>query len=285
MAAEEAIVRPVESPAVERALARVLRGPVVTEAVGDALASPAVEAALVEALDSELVDRIWDRLLASDGLQRLVERIAAAPEVRSAIASQGVGLLDDLRREVRNVARPRRRRRGLRQAAAPAPAASRCDRPRRRGDPRAGDGARRGGAQRRLPRALGAHRVPDQDLLRRRPPDDVAIVVGAGFWAAAGSAYLLLFWAVAGQTPGMRFFGIRLLRGGAAGGIGARSAIRRLVGMVLAAIPLGLGFIGVLRAADRRGFHDRLAGTEVAYVPDVARAPWSILPADAVSAE
>ena len=111
--------------------------------------------------------------------------------------------------------------------------------------------------------------------------DDVAIVVGAGFWAAAGSAYRLLFWALAGQTPGMRFFGIRLLRGGAAGGIGAR----RLVGMVLAAIPLGLGFIGVLRAADRRGFHDRLAGTEVACVPDVARAPWSILPADAVSAE
>src|SRR3954452_1690076 len=104
-AAEEAIVRAIESPAVERALARGLRGPAVEEAVGDALASPAVEAALLEALDSELVDRVWDRLLASDELQRLVERIAEAPEVRSAITSQGVGLLDDLRREVRKAAR------------------------------------------------------------------------------------------------------------------------------------------------------------------------------------
>jgi len=59
------------------------------------------------------------------------------------------------------------------------------------------------------------------------------------------------------------------------GGIGLRRAARRLLGTVLAAIPLGLGFLGVLTREGRTGFHDRFAGTEVAYVKDDARAPWA----------
>ncbi len=97
--AEEAIVRAIESQATERALERLLQGPVVEEAVESAMRSPAVERALNEAIDSEMIDRIWERLLASDEAQKLVERIAEAPEVRSAIAAQGVGLIDDVRRE------------------------------------------------------------------------------------------------------------------------------------------------------------------------------------------
>src|SRR4051812_34171974 len=104
-ATEEAIVRAVESPAVERALVRVLQGPAVEEAMRGALDSPAVERALIDALDSELVDSVWKRLLASDEAQELVERIAEAPEVRAAIASQGIGFLDDIRREIGKVAR------------------------------------------------------------------------------------------------------------------------------------------------------------------------------------
>src|SRR5512133_1845088 len=97
--AEEAIVRAIESEAAERALARVLQGPLVEEAVEQAMRSPAVERALNDAIDSEMIDRVWERLLASDEAQKLVERIAEAPEVRSAIASQGVGLIEDMRRE------------------------------------------------------------------------------------------------------------------------------------------------------------------------------------------
>ena len=52
-------------------------------------------------LDSELVDHVWDRLLASDEAQKLIERIAEAPELRAAIASQGVGLLRDIGRQIR----------------------------------------------------------------------------------------------------------------------------------------------------------------------------------------
>jgi uncharacterized RDD family membrane protein YckC len=285
-AAEEAIVRAIESPAVERALARVLRGPVVEEAVGDALSSPAVEAALVEALDSELVDRVWDRLLASDELQRLVERIAEAPEVRSAITSQGVGLLDDLRREVRKAARrlddavERIARRLLRRPQR----TERTD--------------RAGAVSRTLALGLDAAALNGgflalsaivtfliRTVFGGHNASDSAIVVGLGFWIAAGCAYLLLFWGLAGQTPGMRFFGLRLVCRGAPGGIGAGPAVRRLVGLVLAAIPLGAGFIGILVGDRRRGFQDRLADTEVAYVPEAARAPWSARPSEAVSAE
>ena len=98
--AEEAIVRAAESPAVERAFARILEGPMVEEAVARAVQSPAVERAIIEVLDSEMLDHVWDRLLDSDEAQRLVERIAEAPEVRAAIAAQGVGLLADLGRQV-----------------------------------------------------------------------------------------------------------------------------------------------------------------------------------------
>ena len=41
----------------------------------------------------------WPR----DEVQRLIERIATAPEIRQAIASQGVGLLDDIGRQIRDL--------------------------------------------------------------------------------------------------------------------------------------------------------------------------------------
>ena len=44
-------------------------------------------------------------MLESEEAQQLVERVAEAPEVRSAITSQGVGLLEDVRRSAREFAR------------------------------------------------------------------------------------------------------------------------------------------------------------------------------------
>ena len=92
-----------ESPAVERALVRVLEGPAAEEAIKRVLASPAVERAVLDAIDSELLDKAWERLLESDEVQKLIERIAEAPEVRAAITSQGVGLLEDVGRQVRRI--------------------------------------------------------------------------------------------------------------------------------------------------------------------------------------
>jgi len=44
--------------------------------------------------------------------------------------------------------------------------------------------------------------------------------------------------------------------------------VRRLVGLVLAVLPLGLGLLGILIGDRRRGFQDRYAGTDVTYVAD-----------------
>src|SRR3954447_6505489 len=90
------MVAAVQSEAGERAIARVLKGPVFEEAMNNALESDAVKNALVDALDSEMVDEVWRRLLASDEAQRLVERIAEAPEIRTAISAQSVGLIQDV---------------------------------------------------------------------------------------------------------------------------------------------------------------------------------------------
>ena len=46
--------------------------------------------------------------------------------------------------------------------------------------------------------------------------------------------------------------------------------IRRLIGFIIAAIPLGLGFLGVLTDDRRRGWQDRFARTVVLYAdPDI----------------
>ncbi len=94
----------------------------------------------------------------------------------------------------------------------------------------------------------------------------VAGLAAAG-WVVLISNYLVVFWCLTGQTPGMRFMGIRVTdRRGAPPGF-VRS-LRRLVGMYLSAIPFGAGFLLILVDDRRRGLHDRLAGTLVThYVP------------------
>jgi uncharacterized RDD family membrane protein YckC len=275
--AEDAIVRAIESQATERALARVLQGPVVEEAVEQAMRSPAVERALNEAIDSEMIDRVWARLLASDEAQKLVERIAEAPEVRSAIAAQGVGLIDDVRREAAQATHrldggfERLMRRLFFRPLRVTPT------------DRAGAVSRAiallidGGLLNAAFLALSGVITLVASLAFGAGGDASApaIVIGAGAWVAAGSSYLISFWALAGQTPGMRFVRIQL-DSPLGRRIGLRMAARRLVGLVLAILPLGLGLLGVVFSDQRRGWPDRFANTVVVYgETGPAVAPWS----------
>jgi uncharacterized RDD family membrane protein YckC len=88
------------------------------------------------------------------------------------------------------------------------------------------------------------------------------VAVGAGLWIAAGTTYLGFFWALSGQTPGMRFLSIRLDVDGHRH-IGTRRAVRRLIGTGLSILSLGIGFLMVLLDDRRRSLADRMAGTEV----------------------
>jgi len=273
-AAEEAIVAAVESKAVERAMARVLEGPVVQEAVDGALESEKVKQALLEAMDSELVDEVWKRLLASDQAQQLVERIAEAPEVRAAISAQGMGLVEDVGRTIGKTARrlDDRFERIVRRI---------FFRPRR---PVPTD--RAGVVSRGLAMLVDGvfvnlaftAFVALVTLIvnafggNGEGPDGFAIAIGSTAWLGFGAVYLLGFWSLVGETPGMRFLGIRL----GEDRLSLRRSFRRLVGLGLSVLTFGIGFLGVVFGERRRAWEDRFSGTEVLY--DERRpepAPWS----------
>ncbi len=275
-AAEEAMVAAVESEAVERALVRVLRGPLVEEAAHGALQSEAVKRALVEALDSEMVDEVWRRMLASEEAQRLVERIAEAPELRAAISAQSVGFVEDIGHTIGSTTR---RLDGVVERLARRVAF----RP-RRGEPTERAGAVTRGLAFGLDALLVnlafsglaaiAALVASFFSGSGEGLSGFALALGTAAWLALGGLYLVTFWSLAGQTPGMRFFGIGL--GVAGRGLPLRYSLRRLLGLVLATLPLGLGFLGVLFDERRRGWQDRLAGVDVLYeAREPAPAPWS----------
>jgi uncharacterized RDD family membrane protein YckC len=274
VAAEEAIVSAFESEAVERAMARVIKGPVVEEAVQGAIESDAVKRAVLEAMDSELVDEVWRRLLASDQAQQLVERIAEAPEVRAAISAQGAGLIEDIGRTIGKIVRSLddsfervlRRIFFRKQRALPSTHA--------------------GFVSRALAYVidgvfvnLGFTALVALVTLvdnafggSANGGTSFAIAVGSTAWVVMGSLYLTGFWALAGQTPGMRFVGIRL----SAGRLPVGRCFKRLLGLYLSVITLGIGFLGVVFRENRRGWEDRLGGSDVIY--DERRpepAPWS----------
>jgi uncharacterized RDD family membrane protein YckC len=111
----------------------------------------------------------------------------------------------------------------------------------------------------------------------------VARAVAGAAWALIVGGYFVLFWSTAGQTPGMRLMKLRVVtRGGVHPGVG-RSCVR-LVGLVLAIVPLFAGFLPVLIDDRRRALQDFLAGTVVLYadrdpLPEPAVAPARPAPA------
>ncbi|OJU83193.1 MAG: hypothetical protein BGO11_05370 [Solirubrobacterales bacterium 70-9] len=276
IAAEEAIVSAVESEAVERAIARVLEGPVIEEAVQGALDSAAVKKAILETLDSELVDEVWKRLLAGPQVQQMVERVAEAPEVRAAIASQGVGLLGDIGRTIAKLARDlddtveRILRRIFFRRRRPLPT-------NRAGVVTRGVAFGIDAVIINLFFTVLAGAVTFVVTIFGGSGNGVpkgALAAGSFIWLMVVAAYLVVFWGLAGQTPGMRFMGIRLNQRPLPLG----RAVRRAIGLGLSVITFGIGFLGVIFGESRRGWADRMGHTEVIYDERrPAPAPWSTL--------
>lgn len=271
---EETIVRTVESDAVVKAIERILTDGRLQEAVEHSIDDEQIEQAVRRALDSAVADHVWEDVLASDKAQMLVERIAGAPEVRAALAQQGFGLLTDLGRQVSKVTtgvddwlervvrvlsrRPRRQEPTNRAGFVTRAVAAAVD----------------GGL-------LAGGFTISGNLLGSILP------IGGGlglFWfivvvatiAFTSGAYFILFWGLEGQTPGMRFIGIVLQDPEGNHRIGPRRAQRRMFGVFLSTLTLGLGFLGVLFSDRRRSLADVIAGTEVAYDEEGTFAPWSV---------
>lgn len=79
--------------------------------------------------------------------------------------------------------------------------------------------------------------------------------------------YFIFFWTTIGQTPGKYILGLRVVSHD-----GKRlkllQAALRYLGYYLSGLPFGFGFFWILIDDQRRGWHDRLAGTCVIYVWD-----------------
>jgi uncharacterized RDD family membrane protein YckC len=278
-ATEEAIVRALRSPAVERAIVRVL---VEENAIGrgleQALVSDEVAKAVVRALDSEVADRVWEEILASEKAQMLVERIAEAPEVRAAIAQQGVGLITDVGRRLTVLTEAL-------DDAAERLVHNMLNRPGHEAETNQVGLVTRALAGVVDLALIGALLSIGSGILASIVPAATGGSDGLSIWGILafgvvgfliGGSIFVAFWALVGQTPGMRFLSIHLDASGSQE-IGLRRALRRLLAIPLSLLPAGLGFFAILLSPERRGWHDRIAGTTVVYDEEATRAPWSQL--------
>jgi uncharacterized RDD family membrane protein YckC len=103
-------------------------------------------------------------------------------------------------------------------------------------------------------------------------PQWLAAALACAGWALLVGGYFTIFWTTTGQTPGMRLMRVRVMTARGERLHVARALIR-LVGLVLAIIPLFAGFLPVLIDSRRRALQDLLAGTVVVHVPPEPRGP------------
>ena len=278
-ATEEAIVRALRSPAVERAIVRVLvEENAIERALEQALTSDEVARAIVNALDSEVADRVWEEILAGDKAQMLVERIAEAPEVRAAIAQQGVGLITDIGRRLTVITEAL-------DDAAERMVHGMLNKPGHEAETNQVGLVTRALAGVVDLALISALLSIGSGLLASVVPAVSGGSDGLSIWGVLtfgvvgfliGSSIFVAFWALIGQTPGMRFLSIHLDAGGSQD-LGLRRALKRIVAVPLSLLPFGLGFFAILLSPERRGWHDRIAGTVVVYDEEAKLAPWSQL--------
>lgn len=88
----------------------------------------------------------------------------------------------------------------------------------------------------------------------------------AGFLFLLDTAYLVTFTAASGQTIGKMLTGLRVVYGESSR-VPFGHAVLRSVALLLCAIPAGLGLLPIVLDPERRGAHDRLAGTRVVPAP------------------
>ena len=273
-AADEVLSAPEIARIVDRALAgslpeelarSLVRHGVLERIVAELAASGELERLATAALGSPRTLELTDRVLASDETQRALRHVASSPELREAIALQTTGLAEEMVGGAR---------------ASAVRLDDRAERVVRRSE-RSERSIYGGIATRAIALATdaavtivlfmsvtGIVALVASLVGGLRPEWLVGVLLGCGWVLIAGS-YFVLFWSAAGQTPGMRLLRVRVLTlAGDAPSIG-RSVVR-LVGLVLAIVPMFAGFVPVLFTEQRRGLPDFLAGTVVLY--DDARA-------------
>jgi uncharacterized RDD family membrane protein YckC len=266
-AAEELLA----TPEVKRALDRTLSSPlpeelgrllvrhrVVERVVHELVASGELERMLETTLASPQSQELIDRVLASPAMGQALERVLSGPEVRAALTSQTTSLAGEVMNGAREAATDldsRLSRSVHRSAASPFG----------------------GVASRGLALVVDALAIVVGTAIIGGAAGLVAAVVGGvqPQWLAQAllgvatlvitAGYFYFFWRTAGQTPGMRLMGVRVLSTRNDGRLTRWQALLRTIGLALAIIPCFLGFVPALFDRRRRALPDYLAGTVVVY--------------------
>ena len=270
---EEAVDEVLSAPEIARVVDRALAGSlpeelarslvrhrVLERIAAELAASGELERLLTAALGSPQTLELTDSVLASDETQRALRHVASSPELRDAIAHQTTGLAEEVVGGVRASA-----------ARLDDRAEQVVRRPPRSERPIYGGIATRAIALATdavvtivlFMSAVGIVALVASLVGGLRPEWLVGALLASGWILVVGS-YFVLFWSAAGQTPGMRLLHVRL-RGPTGDTPSIPRSLVRLVGLVLAIVPLFAGFVPVLFTQRRRGLPDFLAGTVVLY--------------------
>ena len=250
----------------EDVIDRVLSREVTMRLTDRVLSEPGIVPAVNEVLESPAVDEISDTVLNSDELAAVISKIANSDEVRDAIAQQSFGLVTELGAQVSH--QTRRLDTWIEKL------------PRRiaRKSPRTGPVPEAGLASRALAFAIDYGIVSlflfllsaavnlITNFFTTNPPGIVALLLGAIAFGVVGSVYLVAFWTLDRQTPGMRFMRLKI-EPVVEDDVSFWDALRRLVGFVLSFAFL-IGYLMILFSDSRRGLLDRMADTVVIYVPE-----------------
>jgi uncharacterized RDD family membrane protein YckC len=92
------------------------------------------------------------------------------------------------------------------------------------------------------------------------------IAVGSTVFALFVIGYFVFFWTLVGYTPGKAVLGIKVVRRNG-GKLSFWRSLVRFFAYWISVIPLGLGFFWILWDPDRQGWHDKIAGSQVLYIP------------------
>ena len=92
------------------------------------------------------------------------------------------------------------------------------------------------------------------------------LVAGTTIFSLFVIFYFVFFWTLVGFTPGKAILGLKVVRKDGER-VSFFRALLRFFAYWISAIPLFLGFFWVLWDSKRQGWHDKIAGTQVMYIP------------------
>ena len=92
------------------------------------------------------------------------------------------------------------------------------------------------------------------------------IITGTVLLTLIVIGYYTFFWTLVGFTPGKALLGLKVVRKNGEKISFGRSLLR-FFSYWISIIPLGLGFFWVLWDPKRQAWHDKIAGTQVLYIP------------------